>query len=167
MRDQLVAGDVAAAQAWAVTAAQAIAAAPDKLAFAFPSEGFARYADTMAILRESRRQDLAHRFIELPAAAGSGRGRSSMATQTATANAAAPRSASARAARKSGALSARLKLWRAANGSRRNRLRRSGCGIVCGPRSRVRRRRVGECVIEVVQVFSVDDVYAHLAGETG
>ena len=35
-----VAGDVLAAQAWAVTAAQAIAAAPDKLAFAFPSEGF-------------------------------------------------------------------------------------------------------------------------------
>ena len=40
VRDQLVAGDVTAAQAWAVTAAQAIQAAPGKLAFAFPSEGF-------------------------------------------------------------------------------------------------------------------------------
>jgi len=34
------------AQAWAVTAAQAIAAAPDKLAFAFPTEGFPRFAIT-------------------------------------------------------------------------------------------------------------------------
>ena len=88
VRDQLVAGDVAAAQAWAVTAGQAIAAAPDKLAYAFPSEGFARYADTMAILRESRRTELAHRFInyllEPDVAAAIVR-----ATQTATANAAA------------------------------------------------------------------------------
>jgi spermidine/putrescine transport system substrate-binding protein len=63
VRDQLVAGDVGAAQAWAVTAAQAIQAAPDKLAFAFPAEGFGRYADNMAILRESGRQEAAHRFI--------------------------------------------------------------------------------------------------------
>jgi len=64
VRDQLVAGDVSAAQAWAVTAAQAIQAAPGKLAFAFPAEGFARFADTVAILRESRRTDAAHRFID-------------------------------------------------------------------------------------------------------
>ena len=64
VRDQLVAGDVAAAQAWAVTAAQAIAAAPDKLAFSFPSEGFPRYADNVAILRESSRIESAHRFID-------------------------------------------------------------------------------------------------------
>jgi len=64
VRDQLVAGDVAAAQAWAVTAAQAIAAAPDKLAFSFPSEGFPRYADNVAILRESTRTEAAHRFID-------------------------------------------------------------------------------------------------------
>jgi spermidine/putrescine transport system substrate-binding protein len=64
VRDQLIAGDVAAAQAWAVTAAQAIAAAPDKLAFAFPSEGFPRYADNIAILRESTRIEVAHRFID-------------------------------------------------------------------------------------------------------
>ena len=71
VRDQLVAGDVAVAQAWAVTAAQAIAAAPaerrcnvSKLAFAFPAEGFPRYADNVAILRESSRLEAAHRFID-------------------------------------------------------------------------------------------------------
>jgi len=63
VRDQAVAGDVLAAQAWAVTAAQAIAAAPDKLAFAFPKEGFPRYADNAVILRESRRAEAAHRWI--------------------------------------------------------------------------------------------------------
>jgi len=63
VRDQLVAGDVSVAQAWAVTAGQAITAAPDRLAYAFPSEGFARYADTVAILRESSRVELAHQFI--------------------------------------------------------------------------------------------------------
>jgi spermidine/putrescine transport system substrate-binding protein len=85
VRDQLVAGDVAAAQAWAVTAAQAIQAAPEKLAFAFPSEGFARFADTMAILRESRRQEAAHQFMNYllrPAVSA----QIAMAVQTATAN---------------------------------------------------------------------------------
>jgi spermidine/putrescine transport system substrate-binding protein len=88
VRDQLVAGDVAAAQAWAVTAAQAIQAAPEKLAFAFPQEGFARFADTMAILRESRRQEAAHRFLDYllrPAVSA----KIVAAVQTATANAAA------------------------------------------------------------------------------
>lgn len=88
VRDQLVAGDVAAAQAWAVTAAQAIQAAPQKLTFAFPSEGFARFADTMAILRESTRQEAAHRFIDYllrPAVSA----RIAVAAQTATANGAA------------------------------------------------------------------------------
>lgn len=86
--DQLIAGDVAAAQAWAVTAGQAIAAAPDRLAYAFPVEGFARYADTVAILRESRRSELAHRFIDYllrPEVAA----KIVAATQTATANGAA------------------------------------------------------------------------------
>ncbi len=64
VRDQVIAGDVAAAQAWAVTAAQAIAAAPDRLAFAYPAEGFARFADNIAILRESRRVEAAHRWID-------------------------------------------------------------------------------------------------------
>jgi spermidine/putrescine transport system substrate-binding protein len=90
VRDQMVSGDVAAAQVWAVTAGQAMAAAPGKLAYAFPSEGFERYADTVAILRESRRVELAHQFIDYllrPEVAAS----IVTATQTATANAAALR----------------------------------------------------------------------------
>jgi spermidine/putrescine transport system substrate-binding protein len=88
VRDQLVAGDVAAAQAWAVTAGQAMAAAGGRLAFALPKEGFSRYCDTAAILRESRRSDLAHCFIDYllrPAVAAE----IVAATQTATANGAA------------------------------------------------------------------------------
>jgi spermidine/putrescine transport system substrate-binding protein len=88
VRDQLVAGDVAAAQAWAVTAGQAIQAAPGKLGFSFPSEGYARFADTMVILRESRRTEAAHRFINYllrPEVSA----RIVIAVQTATANGAA------------------------------------------------------------------------------
>ncbi|HLH42665.1 MAG TPA: spermidine/putrescine ABC transporter substrate-binding protein [Bryobacteraceae bacterium] len=88
VRDQLVAGDVTAAQAWAVTAAQAIQAAAGKLAFAFPAEGFGRYCDNMAILRESRRQQAAHRFIDYllrPSVSA----QIASAAQTATANGAA------------------------------------------------------------------------------
>lgn len=85
VRDQAAAGDVLAAQAWAVTAAQAIAIAPGKLAFAFPSEGFPRFADNVAILRESRRVEAAHRWINYllrpQVAAGI-----VMATHTASAN---------------------------------------------------------------------------------
>lgn len=88
VRDQMVAGDVAAAQAWTVTAGQAIAAAPGKLEFVLPAEGFSRYADTMVILRESRRSELAHSFVNYllrpTVAAGI-----VQATQTATANGAA------------------------------------------------------------------------------
>jgi spermidine/putrescine transport system substrate-binding protein len=88
VRDQLVAGDVLAGQAWAVTASQAIAAAPERLAYALPSEGFARYADNVAILRESTRLESAHRFIDylLRPQVGAAIVR---ATYTATANAAA------------------------------------------------------------------------------
>jgi spermidine/putrescine transport system substrate-binding protein len=71
-----------------VTAGQAIAAAPDKLAFAFPEEGFARFADNIAILRESRRVELAHKWINhllRPEVAAS----IVSATRTATANCAA------------------------------------------------------------------------------
>jgi spermidine/putrescine transport system substrate-binding protein len=86
VRDQLAAGDVVAAQAWAVTAAQAIQqAAPGKLAFIFPEEGFGRFADNMAILRESRRQESAHQLINYllrPRVAA----RIAEAAQTATAN---------------------------------------------------------------------------------
>ncbi len=64
VRDQMAAGDVLVAQAWAVTAAQAMAAAPGRLAFVLPSEGFPRFCDNVAILRESRRTELAHRWID-------------------------------------------------------------------------------------------------------
>ncbi len=64
VRDQLAAGDVLAAQAWAVTAAQAMAAAPGKLEFVLPSEGFPRFCDNVVILRESRRAESAHRWID-------------------------------------------------------------------------------------------------------
>ena len=89
-RDQVVAGDIVAAQAWAVTAAQAMAAAPDRLAFVYPAEGFARFADNTVILRESRRQELAHQWIDYllrPAVAAE----IVTATRTATANAGALR----------------------------------------------------------------------------
>jgi spermidine/putrescine transport system substrate-binding protein len=88
VRDQLVAGDVAAAQAWAVTAGQAMAAAGGRLAFAFPAEGFPRYCDTVAILRESRRSPLAHQFINYLLRPGVA-AEIVAATQTATANGAA------------------------------------------------------------------------------
>jgi spermidine/putrescine transport system substrate-binding protein len=90
VRDQVIAGDVSAAQAWAVTAGQALAAAPGKLAYSLPREGFARYCDNVAILRESRRADLAHRFIDYLLRPEVGAA-IVQATQTATPNAAAQR----------------------------------------------------------------------------
>ena len=63
VRDQLVAGDVQAAQAWAITAQQAIAES-DRVTFAHPEEGFPLFCDNAVILRESRRQALAHQFID-------------------------------------------------------------------------------------------------------
>jgi spermidine/putrescine transport system substrate-binding protein len=63
VRDQLVAGDVLAAQLWSTTAEQAIAAAPN-LAFAYPQEGFPLYCDCAVVLRESSRPRLAHLFID-------------------------------------------------------------------------------------------------------
>ena len=63
VRDQLVSGDVLVAQLWSTTAAQALDAAPS-LDFVFPSEGFPLYADNAVILRESRRAELAHEFID-------------------------------------------------------------------------------------------------------
>ena len=63
VRDQLVSGDILCAQLWATTASQAMTASSE-LEFVFPSEGFGLYADTVVILRESRRRELAHRFID-------------------------------------------------------------------------------------------------------
>jgi spermidine/putrescine transport system substrate-binding protein len=62
VRDQVVTGDVLAAQMWAQVAQVAIDNAPN-LAFTFPSEGFALYADSCSILRESKHQDLAYEFL--------------------------------------------------------------------------------------------------------
>jgi len=61
-RDQLVAGDILVAHSWATTAQQAIDAAP-QLAYAYPAEGFPLYCDNAVLLRESRRSELAHQFI--------------------------------------------------------------------------------------------------------
>ena len=62
VRDQVVAGDVLMAQIWAQMAKLAVNERKD-LAYVHPAEGFALYCDNMVILRESRRQELAHEFI--------------------------------------------------------------------------------------------------------
>lgn len=59
VRDQLVSGDVLAAQLWSTTASQAMTANPE-LAFTYPAEGFPLYADNAVILGRS---ELAHQFI--------------------------------------------------------------------------------------------------------
>jgi spermidine/putrescine transport system substrate-binding protein len=59
VKDQLVAGDVMAAQLWSTTASQAMSASPE-VAFAYPEEGFPLYADSAVILG---RTELAHEFI--------------------------------------------------------------------------------------------------------
>lgn len=62
VRDQVAAGDVLAAQMWAQVAQVAMDEAPS-LAFSFPEEGFALYADNACILRESKHQELAYAFL--------------------------------------------------------------------------------------------------------
>lgn len=62
-RDLMVAGELAACQTWATTAQQAMSTAPH-LRFVYPEEGFALYADCGAVLRESRRKELAHLFLD-------------------------------------------------------------------------------------------------------
>jgi spermidine/putrescine transport system substrate-binding protein len=63
VRDQVVAGDVLVAQMWAQVAQVAMDASA-KLAFSFPVEGFALYADNACILRESKHKDLAFEFLK-------------------------------------------------------------------------------------------------------
>ncbi|HZS25762.1 MAG TPA: spermidine/putrescine ABC transporter substrate-binding protein [Candidatus Angelobacter sp.] len=63
VRDQLVSGDVLAAQLWSTTAQQAIDAAPN-LAFVYPAEGFPFYCDCAVVLKESSRVRLAHQFLD-------------------------------------------------------------------------------------------------------
>ncbi len=87
VRDQLITGDVLVAQMWAQVAQVAMDNSPN-LAFSFPAEGFALYADNAAILRESKHKDLAYDFLnyllEAKVAADI-----AMEMRTATANAAA------------------------------------------------------------------------------
>ncbi len=61
VRDQVVAGDVLVAQMWAQVAQVAMDNSAT-LAFSFPEEGFALYADNAAILRESQHKELAYEF---------------------------------------------------------------------------------------------------------
>lgn len=62
VRDQVVAGDVAVAQIWAQMGRLACSERPS-LAFAHPVEGYPLYADNVVILRESKRPELAHEFL--------------------------------------------------------------------------------------------------------
>ncbi len=64
VKDQLVAGELMASQVWRSTAMRAMEVAGSRLAFAYPKEGYAIYADNVAILRESRRNELAHAFLD-------------------------------------------------------------------------------------------------------
>ena len=63
VRDQMVAGDVLAAQMWTTTMLPVMPDAPH-LDFVYPEEGFVSYAESAVILRESKRGELAHRFID-------------------------------------------------------------------------------------------------------
>lgn len=87
VRDQLVSGDVLAAQLWSTTTAQAIHGNP-KVQFVYPDDGYPLYCDCAAILRESKRYELGHDFLEFllrPEVAAA----NAHAAETATANGAA------------------------------------------------------------------------------
>jgi spermidine/putrescine transport system substrate-binding protein len=62
VRDQLVSGDVLAAHMWNTTAQQAMDSSRE-VGFVYPTEGYAVYPDSSVILRESKRPELAHKFI--------------------------------------------------------------------------------------------------------
>jgi spermidine/putrescine transport system substrate-binding protein len=61
-RDQMVAGDVLIAETFATTAQLAIDGNAD-LAYVLPKEPYAAYCDCAVILKESKRGDLAHEFL--------------------------------------------------------------------------------------------------------
>ena len=63
VRDQLVAGEVVAAQLWSTIAQQAIDE-DERLSFVYPEEGFPVFNDICVILRESKRTELAHLFLD-------------------------------------------------------------------------------------------------------
>lgn len=62
VRDQLISGDVLAAQLWSTTAQQAMDES-NRISFLYPEEGFAMYSDVAVVLRESSRKELAHSFL--------------------------------------------------------------------------------------------------------
>lgn len=62
VRDQLVSGDVLAAQMWNTTAQQAMDESKN-IGFVYPSEGYAVYPDSVVLLRESRHREAAHQFM--------------------------------------------------------------------------------------------------------
>jgi spermidine/putrescine transport system substrate-binding protein len=64
VKDQLVAGELLAAQVWKSTAMRAMEAAGNKLKFVYPREGYPLYTDNICVLRESKRTDVAHAFID-------------------------------------------------------------------------------------------------------
>ena len=64
VRDQLVSGDVLMAQLWSTTAQQAIDAAPAAEIRLSARRGFRCTATAPSILRESRRTELAHQFLD-------------------------------------------------------------------------------------------------------
>jgi spermidine/putrescine transport system substrate-binding protein len=87
VKDQMIAGDVLAAQMWSITAASAMRG-NEKIGFAYPAEGYPLYCDCAAILRESGRYELAHGFLDFllrPNVAAA----NAKASDTATANGAA------------------------------------------------------------------------------
>jgi spermidine/putrescine transport system substrate-binding protein len=61
-RGQVAAGDLLAAHLWTTTSQLAIADRPT-LKFVLPREGFPLYCDNAVILRESRRAETAHQFL--------------------------------------------------------------------------------------------------------
>jgi spermidine/putrescine transport system substrate-binding protein len=87
VRDQLVSGDVLAAQLWSTTAAQAMHGNAN-LGFVYPEEGYPLYCDCAVVLRESGRYELAHEFLEFLLQADVAAANARVA-ETATANGAA------------------------------------------------------------------------------
>jgi spermidine/putrescine transport system substrate-binding protein len=63
VRDQVVAGDVLAAEMW-TTIMLPVMGDARHLAFVFPEEGYVSYCESAVILRESPRTELAHLFID-------------------------------------------------------------------------------------------------------
>ncbi|MCU0229325.1 MAG: spermidine/putrescine ABC transporter substrate-binding protein [Bryobacterales bacterium] len=61
-RQQLVAGELHASHLWTTTSLLAMDDS-DALAYYYPREGFARYADCAVVLKESTRKHLAHEFL--------------------------------------------------------------------------------------------------------